>query len=98
MADERAPEIKTVKRLTVRFNRTTGKFAGLLVRRVITNPQDLSIDELPPVGVDGPLSKIPAVRPANKATRFYTRGNYTADLDDPDKDESEAEPKDPEPK
>jgi hypothetical protein len=52
-------KIKVAKTETVKWNPVTGKYEGKIVTKKVLNPQDLSIDEFPPPGVEGPLSKTP---------------------------------------
>lgn len=54
---EKPIEIKVETRIRTKKNVTTGKWAEKERTRVILNPQDLSIDELPPAGVKGQLLK-----------------------------------------
>lgn len=57
---EKPISIKVEKRITTLKNKTTGKYAGKSVTRLITNPQDISVDDyLPPVGEEKLLSEPP---------------------------------------
>jgi len=53
------------------WNITTGKFAGYRFR-IVKNPRNISIDELPPIGVEGPLLKDP---PSSGIERSIPRGD-----------------------
>jgi hypothetical protein len=66
---EQKPEVKTVIRKRTKWNETTGKYAGEEKSVVITNVHELSIDDVPPAGVDGPLSRIrPVKNPGSHAS------------------------------
>jgi hypothetical protein len=74
--------IKTEVRTRIKRNKTTGKYAGTEKYKVVINPQDISIDEMPPPGFETNELTTTSLPKIQKRTKNEV-GNYNADLTAP---------------